>query len=95
VFVSVCLCLCVCSLRAPGPLCAGDVIVCVQCVRVCTHTQTVCACVNVHTVWRRLIGCFKLQVIFRKKATNYRALLRKMTCEDKASYDSIICTQIR
>ena len=26
--------------------------------------------------------------IFRKRATNYRALLRKMTCEDKASYDS-------
>jgi len=30
----------------------------------------------------------KLQVIFRKTATNYRALLRKMTCEDKASYGS-------
>jgi len=29
-----------------------------------------------------------LQVIFRKRATNYRALLRKMTYEDKASYDS-------
>jgi len=25
--------------------------------------------------WRRLIGCLKLQVIFRKRATNYRALL--------------------
>ena len=41
-----------------------------------------------HTGWRRLIGCFKLQVIFRKRATNYRALLRKMTYQDKASYDS-------
>ena len=41
------------------------------------------------TGWRRLIGCLKLQVIFRKRATNYRALLRKMTCKDKASYDSI------
>jgi len=30
-----------------------------------------------------------LQGIFRKTATNYRALLRKMTCEDKASYDSM------
>ena len=39
------------------------------------------------TGWRRLIGCLKLQVIFRKRATNYRALLRKMTYEDKASYD--------
>jgi len=43
--------------------------------------------------WRRwyrvanLIGCLKLQVIFRKRATQYRALLRKMTHEDKAPYD--------
>jgi len=37
--------------------------------------------------WQKLIGCLKLQVIFRKRATNYRALLRKMTYEDKASYD--------
>ena len=33
----------------------------------------------VHTRWRRPIGCLKLQVIFRKRATDYRALLRKMT----------------
>ena len=38
--------------------------------------------------WRRPIGCLKFQVIFRKGATNYRALLQKMTYEDKASYDS-------
>ena len=30
--------------------------------------------------WRRLIDCLKLQVIFRKRAIYYRALLRKMTC---------------
>ena len=30
----------------------------------------------------------KLQVIFRKRATNNRAFLRKMTYKDKASYDS-------
>jgi len=36
--------------------------------------------------WRSLIGCLKLQVIFRKRATNFRALLQKMTYEDKASY---------
>ena len=30
--------------------------------------------------WRRLIGCLKLQVVFRKRATNYMALLRKETC---------------
>ena len=29
-----------------------------------------------------------MQVMFRNRATNYRALLRKMTYEDKASYDS-------
>ena len=38
--------------------------------------------------WRRLIGCLKLQVIFRQTATNYRARLRKMTYKDKASYES-------
>jgi len=40
------------------------------------------------TGWWRHIGCLKLQIIFRKRATNHRALLRKLTCEDKASYDS-------
>jgi len=40
---------------------------------------------DIATGWRRLIGCLKLQVIFRKRATNYRALLWKMTYEDKAS----------
>jgi len=45
------------------------------------------------TGWRRPIGCLKLQVIFRKRATDYRALLRKITYEDKASYDSTpLCT---
>jgi len=34
------------------------------------------------TGWRRPTGCLKLQIIF----TNCRALLRKMTCKDKASY---------
>jgi len=40
------------------------------------------------TGWRRLIGCLKLQVLFRKRVTNYMALLRKMTSEDKAFYGS-------
>ena len=35
------------------------------------------------TGWRRLIGCLKLQVIFRKRATNYRALLWEMTYKDR------------
>jgi len=34
------------------------------------------------TVWRRPIGRHKLLVIFRKRAANYRALLRKMTDEN-------------
>ena len=40
------------------------------------------------TGWRRPIKCLKLQVIFRQKATNYGALSRKMTYEDRASYES-------
>jgi len=40
------------------------------------------------TEWRRPIGCLELQVICRKRATNYRALWRKMTYQDKASYGS-------
>jgi len=43
---------------------------------------------TLYTGWRRLIGYFKLQVVFRKRATNYRALSRKLTYGDKASYDS-------
>jgi len=45
-------------------------------------------CAATDTGWRIPIGCLKLEVIFRKRAPNYRALLRKMTYEDKASYDS-------
>jgi len=41
-----------------------------------------------NTGWRRLIGSPKLQIIFHKRATNYRALLRKMTYKDKGSYES-------
>jgi len=40
------------------------------------------------TEWRRPIECLKLQVIFRQRATYCRALLRKMTHKDKASYGS-------
>ena len=42
----------------------------------------------VHTGWRKPINCLKLQVIFRKKAINYGALLREMTYQDKACYTS-------
>ena len=40
------------------------------------------------TGWRRLIGSPKLQIIFHKRATKYRLLLRKMTYKDKESYES-------
>ena len=40
------------------------------------------------TGWSRCIGSPKLHVIFHNRATNYRALLRKMTNRDKASYGS-------
>jgi len=32
---------------------------------------------SVCTKWRRHIGCLNLQVIFRNRATNYRALFRR------------------
>jgi len=37
---------------------------------------------------RRLIGSPSWHFIFHKRATKYRALLRKMTCKDKGSYES-------
>ena len=40
------------------------------------------------TGWRRLIGSPKLQIIFHKRATKYRSLLREMTYKDKGSYES-------
>ena len=40
------------------------------------------------TGWRRLIGSPKLQIIFHKRVTKCRALLRKMTYSDKGSYES-------
>jgi len=43
---------------------------------------------STYTVWRKPIGCLELQVIFRKRATNYGALLRKMTYKQNASYGS-------
>jgi len=40
------------------------------------------------TGWRRLIGSRKVQIIFHKRATKYRSLLRWMTCKDKGSYET-------
>jgi len=41
-----------------------------------------------HRGWQRPIGCLKWQVILCKRATYYRALLREMTSNEKAPYDS-------
>jgi len=41
-----------------------------------------------YTGWRRLIGSPKLQIIFHKRATKYRSLLRKITYKDRGSYES-------
>jgi len=41
-----------------------------------------------NTGWRRLIKSPKLQIIFHKRAIKYRLLLRKMTHNDKGSYES-------
>ena len=40
------------------------------------------------TGWQRLIGSPKLQIIFHKRATKYRSLLRKMSYKDKGPYES-------
>ena len=57
----------------------------------CIHTQYsyIFIYTRVHTGWRRPIRCLILWITFRKLATNYRALLRKMTQKDKASYESL------
>jgi len=69
-----------------------------ECECVCMWS-CVCACVcrfnhyayiaATHTKWRRPIGCHKLQVIYRKRITNYRALSGKLTYKDKASRESL------
>jgi len=38
--------------------------------------------------WRSPIGCLKLQVIFRKSATNHRFFWRQMSYSNEASQDS-------
>ena len=59
------------------------VCVCVRCVCVRVYIQQL-----ISWCWQRCIGCLKMQVSFGKRATNHRALLRKITYKDTASYDS-------
>jgi len=56
------------------------------CMRHVTHAS---AMSYIRTGWRRPIGCLKLQVIFRRRANNYRAVLREMTYTGKASNGSL------
>ena len=46
-----------------------------------------CPCL-LATGWRRCIVCLNLHISFRKRATNNRAFLRKVTSKDKASNES-------
>ena len=54
---------------------------------------SVCVCsIESVCVWgigrQKCSGCLKLQVAFRKRAENHRALVWKMTCTDEAAYGS-------
>ena len=41
-----------------------------------------CCCLQ-STGWQTCIGCLKLQISFRKEATNFRVLLREMTSKNE------------
>jgi len=65
----------------------------VSCIYSAACSAVICVfyCVQYYctaTGWRRLIGSPKLQIIFHKRATKYRSLLRKMTYQDEGSYES-------
>ena len=73
--------------------CCAHLVCILKAPRKCECSPMYCNCAKsqIESTWyrvARLIGCLKLQVIFRKRATNHRALLREKTCEDKVSYDS-------
>jgi len=75
----ICICICICVY-----ICESNILA----LQSYYIRSWVIIIIKLSTGWRRLIGCLKLQVIFRKKATNYRALLRKITYKDEASYDA-------
>jgi len=78
VCVCACVCVCVCVLVCVFVRVYLNVCVCV-CVCVCA-LNIGCFCMRAYDAgWRRPIGCLELQVIFCKRATNYRGILRKMT----------------
>jgi len=50
-----------------------------QCIERYSWNVTPAHTLALATGWQKLVGCLELLVIFGKRATNYRALLRKMT----------------
>jgi len=73
----VCVCVCVSHMNDTSK----SLLICVSLSNTHTHSLSLSpkrTCSRIQaTEWRRCIGCLKLQVMFRKRATNYRALLRK------------------
>ena len=73
-----CMCWCIFS---SGPVVYSSILICVFFhIEIWRHVA--------FTGLRSPIGCLKLQVMFRKRATNYRALLWKIIYKDKASHGS-------
>ena len=70
---------------APCPICGT----CPSCLAIFGRCPSfdICYSLSLDTGWPRLIGSPKLQIIFHNRATKYRALLLKMTCKDKGSYE--------
>jgi len=71
-----------CTFSLPGHMQYDLMYVCVPPPRLSTDVPLSSVCIGC----RRPTGCLKLQFILCKRATNYRALLRKMTYKDRASY---------
>ena len=67
-----------CSPETLGKSVSRYVMEGMSCFKVCHVSRYVMfQGMSCNTGWRRCIGCLKLQIVFRKRATNYRAFLRK------------------
>jgi len=64
------------------------VILSILCLHIEMSLYTLTQDAFMYTGWQRLIGSPKSQIIFHKRATKHRSLLRKMTYKDKGSYES-------
>jgi len=66
------------------------IYMCSICATQYIYTRCICAIHVQHmrTEWRRCAGCLKVQVSFRKRATDYRALWRKVTYQNKGGEDA-------